>query len=131
MSRKTLGFQLSPDNETLTISTREDDRQLAYVSATASEVEKLIQTLAGFRRRMIPEVSRTLQDGQLEGELDPLWAIPTRPSSPDKVLAIRHFGMGWLSFFFPPNSASQLARALLGQSSPQSIVRPPPTGRPH
>jgi hypothetical protein len=131
MSQKTFGFQLSPDNASLTISMREDDCQLTHVSVTASEVEKLIQILAGFRRRMIPEVSRTLQDGQLEGELNPLWVIPTRPSSPDKVLAIRHFGMGWLSFFFPPNSASQLARALLGQSSSQNIVQPPSTGRPH
>jgi hypothetical protein len=126
-----LGFQLSPDNAHLTISTSESDRQLAYVIATAPEVEKLIQTLAGFRRRMIPEVPRTLQDGQFEGELDPIWAIPTHPSAPDKVLTIRHFGMGWLSFFFPPNSASQLGHALLGRSTPQNIVQPPSTDRPH
>ena len=126
-----LGFRLSPDNAHLTISTSEGDRQLAYVIATAPEVEKLIQTLAGFRRRMIPEVPRTLQDGQLEGELDPIWVIPTHPSAPDKVLTIRHFGMGWLSFFFPPNSARQLGHALLGRSTPQNIVQPPSTDRPH
>ena len=119
-----LGFRLSPDNAHLTISTSEGDRQLACVIATATEVEKLIHTLAGFRRRMIPEVPRTLQDGQFQGELDPIWAIPTHPSAPDKVLTIRHFGMGWLSFFFPPNSARQLGDALLGRSTPQILSSP-------
>ena len=131
MPQTGLGLQLSPDNMTLTISTNQDGRQLAYVIATAPDVEKLIQRLAVFRRRMIPEVSRTLQDGTLEGENDPLWAIPTHPSAPDKVLAIRHFGMGWLSFFFPPNSARQLAHTLLGRPSSPNIVQPPPSDRPH
>jgi hypothetical protein len=131
MPEMTLGFQLSPDNKTLTISTQEDTHRLAYVVATSGEVEKLIQTLAGFRQRMIPEVPRALPDGQMTGELDPLWVVPTHPTAPDKVIVIRHFGMGWLSFFFPATSARLLGHTLLGRTSPQSAVQRGTTDLPH
>jgi hypothetical protein len=98
------------------------------VTATAAEVEQLINKLAGFRQRMKPEVPRTLPDGQLSGEVDPIWAMPSHPKAPDKVLMIRHFGMGWLSFFFPASSAQKLGNALLlGQASPQMTAQPEPT----
>src|ERR1700758_2138562 len=108
-----LGFQISSDQKTLKISTYEDQRRLGYVIATAGEVEMIIQTLAERRQHMIPEVPRTLQDGPVPtGELDPIWAIRTHPKAPDKLLMIRHFGIGWLSFLLPSASAQKLANAL-------------------
>src|ERR1700742_2988089 len=107
----TLKFQMSPDNKNLTIAIHEDERRLGYVVASAGEVEKLIQTLASFRRKMAPEVPRTFKDGcHPAGEVDPIWAIRTHPAALDKVVTIRHFGIGWLSFLLPAESARLLGR---------------------
>ena len=132
MPQNNLGFQLSEDRGTLTISVLEDQRRLGYVTASAPEVEHLIRMLAEYRRHMFPEVQRTLPKGQApQGEGDPIWAVPSHPKAPDKVLMIRHFGIGWLSFFLPGASAQKLADALLGQTQPETIVQPDRTGRPN
>jgi hypothetical protein len=46
-------------------------------------------------------------------------AVLDLPVLPGKLLAIRHDGLGWLSFVFPQNEADKLALGLSGPSSLQ------------
>ena len=132
MPQYSMGLQLSPDKQLLTISINENQRQLLYVTATAAEVEQLIRQLAERRREMNPEVPKTLPEGQqITGEIDPIWALPSHPKAPDKVLMIRHFGMGWLSFLFPAASALKLANGLSGRGTEQTVFQPDESGPRH
>ena len=95
-----------------------------WVSATASEVEALIATLAGMREKMTPEVPRTVDNDKLPGgPIDPMWLGPSHPESDLKLLLIRHPGIGWLSFGLPAESAKSLSD-YLSKGPKQTSVRP-------
>jgi len=105
----------------LSVGMLKDRKQLGYVTMISNEVERLIALLAQFRAQMKPEVDRTPGVEKLStGLQDPLFAVGDLPVLPGKALAIRHDGIGWLSFYFQDQEASKLANALLDRS-----VRPP------
>jgi hypothetical protein len=84
-----------------------------FVLATAPQVEGLINHLASLRAQMQPEVSRTFDIGRLpQGEVDPIWALPSHPAAEDKFLLIRHRGIGWLSFLFRREVTQKLSDSL-------------------
>ncbi len=118
MGTMTAGVGLLNDNHSLQLDIFEDGKRKAYLLMTAVEVDNLTHALSKLRRNMKPEVVRTLPEGaKIEGEMDPIWAVPSDKKAPDKVLMLRHFGFGWLSFFLPGESAQKLGEALLsGQS---------------
>jgi hypothetical protein len=92
-------------------------------SLSAGDVEMLIRTLSEMRERMTPEVPRQLPSGPMSGPHDPIWAVPGHPKAPDKLLTIRHPGIGWLPFFLPAAEAQKLGRALLSGQTRNSDQR--------
>jgi len=87
---------------------------------TASDVDSVISELSRFRKKMKPEVPRQLAGGQFEeGVVDPIYAIPLRQGPDEKILFLRHPGLGWVTFIFPLHEAEKLGRALIsGSPSP-------------
>jgi hypothetical protein len=79
-----------------------------WVAATTTELEALIGALAKFRAQMPPEVPRTLGTVP-DGIVDPIWAQVSNPSAAERVVPIRHPGIGWLTFLFSQEVARSLA----------------------
>ena len=102
------------DRKTLSIGMLEDGKQIGHVAMTAVEAESLINLLISMRAQMIPEVdSKPAPDKLSSGRQDPLFAVADLPVLPGKAIAIRHEGIGWLSFYFRDEEAEKLANALL------------------
>jgi hypothetical protein len=94
---------------------------------SAADVERLIVELAKFRREMTPEVPRKIPDGQHEGGIaDPIFSLQLFVDQ--KFLALRHPGIGWLTFLLPEAEAQKLGRGLV-QRLPQTPGQPTPTRR--
>jgi hypothetical protein len=120
-------LRLSPDCARLTISVKENGTQTAEVVAAAAEVDYLLRALAGYRRRMLPKIGRTPPAGDIPGEVDPLWVMPKHTHPTDTALLIRHYGFGWVSFFFSEQAARRLGLALLGSLPEQAKMPVQPT----
>src|SRR5438105_3376884 len=87
------------------------------LNLSADETERLIGELAKLRRNMKPEVSRQIPDGQRDGmPEDPIWMV--QKFVEQKVLGLRHPGIGWLLFLLPDAEAKKLGHALQ-QGTPQ------------
>jgi hypothetical protein len=99
----------------------------ARVQLSTADVESLIFQLAKFRAEMSPEVVRTLPNGKHEnGIVDPIWALPSHPASPEKTFFVRHPGFGWILFFLPSKEAIAIGNGLL---LGQQTSNPPTTPR--
>jgi hypothetical protein len=119
MGAVTINPKVSADKARMRIEIREDAVLLAWVDATATDIDNLIATLAGLRSAMIPEVARQLSDGDVKAEVDPLWAIPTHAAAKDKMLFVRSSGLGWVPFLFSEHECRNLGTALLSGVSQQ------------
>lgn len=98
------------------------------VTLSSMDVDAVIGQLSKLREQMKPEVSRSLPDGNHQGPVDPIWQVS--PAVDQKILFVRHPGLGWLSFVFPPPEAKKLGNALLS-GGPQNSAPQTQTGRPH
>jgi hypothetical protein len=104
-----LAFQLS-----------DDGASLQKVSLRAADIDLLIATLAHHRATMEPEVPRTLPDlKEVRTALDPNWILHAPATTNNKLLFIRHPGLGWLMFQLPPSEAAELGHGLLSGRSQQ------------
>ncbi len=102
------------------------------VTLLTDGIEVLIVQLAQFRAQMKPEIARTLPDGEYKGGIvDPLWVLPSHPAAQEKTLFVRHPGLGWLTFLFPPQEARKLGAGLLAGQPPQTAGRQTPTDPRH
>jgi hypothetical protein len=91
-----------------------DNATLGKVTLRASDVDSLIAKLAYFRAGMTPEIPRVSSDpGNLGRVLDPLWILHAPLLAKDKLLLVRHPGLGWMMFQLPPSEAAKLGHALL------------------
>jgi hypothetical protein len=90
-----------------------------WISASATELEALISQLSKLREQMTPEVPRTLGSTIPQGFSDPVWASVSHEMAPERILPIRHPGIGWISFLFSPPEAGSLA-AYLTKGPPRS-----------
>lgn len=97
------------------------------VTLSATDINSVIGQLAKFREQMTPEIARTFPVGEHHGVVDPLWEV--KPIIDQKTLFLRHHGLGWISFLFPPQEAKKLGNALL--SEPQNFDPQIRTDRPH
>lgn len=128
MAKMTLKSILSDDRKTVTLELWDEEKPYAHIIYEAPEVALLIEQLAGHRAQMADEVVRELDPGALvRGTVDPVWVTqPTPASHPGGASVIlRHPGLGWLGFLFPPNEAKKLGDWLL-QSSQASKPDPSP-----
>jgi hypothetical protein len=104
----------------VTIQIEENDVPLAHAIFDPPELEQLIHQLAMERVKLKDEVAMELDPGtRLPTLVDPAWRVDSRNGM--KALALRHPGLGWLSFGLPSHSAQELAQLL---ASPD----PPPQG---
>lgn len=107
----------------MTIEETGGNKATARLSTT--EIEGLIAKLADLRKDMEPQIPRQLPDGPITGEADPIWAMPTHPAAADKLLAIRHHKLGWLTFLFPEKECRKLGQGLLHGLPPEIPGQPP------
>jgi hypothetical protein len=112
-----------PDQIALTIS--DEQQPLGQVVLNAEGVERLIMHLAGLRARLNPEVPRFLPaQAPAGGSPDPMSMVYDRADLSGKVLAIRHDGLGWLSFIYGAATASRLAGRLTARLPGQRLEAP-------
>ena len=103
---------------------------LADIPLDAESLDKLIGQLVMLRRNLKPEISRTPPNGQVPGEIDPIWAVLPFPLMDGKIMALRDSGSGWCLYQFPAVEAGKLAVALLAPS-PETPTPQSGSGRPH
>jgi hypothetical protein len=102
------------------------------VHLRASEIDSLIAKLAQHRATMAPEVPRSLPELEDVGMIhDPIWILHAPAETKDKLLLIRHPGLGWLTFKLPPSEAAKLGHALLPNGPQQIADRLLPNGPLH
>jgi hypothetical protein len=109
-----------PDQIAFTIC--DEQKPLGQVVLNAEAVERLIMHLAGLLARLNPEVPRFLTaQAPAGGSPDPMSMVYDRADLSGKVLAIRHDGLGWLSFLYGSATASRLAARLAARLPGQRL----------
>jgi hypothetical protein len=84
------------------------------VKLEAADIDALIAKLAHYRSTMAPEVPRQLANSNtVVGVRDPIWMLHAPPGSTDRLLIVRHPGLGWMMFQLPAAEATKLGHALL------------------
>jgi len=120
-SRLELAFELSNDNASS-----------GKVHLRASDIDSLIAKLAQHRATMAPEIPQSLPEREDVTMIhDPIWILHAPTSTKDKLLLIRHPGLGWLTFQLPPSEAAKLGHALLPNGPQQRADRLLPNGPLH
>lgn len=91
-----------------------DKASSSHVRLRASDIDALIARLAHHRATMTPEIPRMMPDlKEVATATDPIWVLHAPASTRDKLLFIRHPGLGWLMFQLPPSEAAKLGHGLL------------------
>jgi hypothetical protein len=119
MARMEFRAITSADRQSVTIELWMDGRALGHMVLDAATLEGHIRDLARHRAELADEVPEELEPrARIEGVQDPIWRLGE--SADDLALALRHPGLGWLSFQFPRNEAAALGRELVARTAPQS-----------
>jgi hypothetical protein len=102
--------------KSLTLEVSEEGKVLGQSVMSATDVEGLMNILAGFRLKMMPAVGHEIpRNHPPSGPANPIYAVVDVPVLPGKLLMIRHEGFGWLSFLLPQKEAEKMAHGLLEQ----------------
>lgn len=102
-----------------------DGAPLGKINLRAADIDLLIARLAQFRATMAPEVPRTLAEFKdIAAALNPSWILHSPAATNDKLLLIRHPGLGWLMFQLPRSEAAKLAHGLLPGGLQQDVEQP-------
>ena len=116
MSRMTLTAGLSEDKQTAVVEMREDGNPLAHMIFDAATLEDAIHKLAQARAELADEVPQSLDPGsRLSAIRFPAWRVPDTHNGPSgtMALALRHPGLGWLSFLLEEGRSREIGQALL------------------
>ncbi len=123
MKRMELRVRLNEARTEATIELCIEGKPLGQIHLPAAELEGFIHQLASHRWRMAEEVPPELDPGvRLEAVPDAAWQTPEKwkklPSggAEGKMLALRHPGLGWLTFLFSDKEAQRIAEYLAGKS---------------
>jgi hypothetical protein len=124
MSQMTLkAFAIEPDRKELAIELWEDDKPIGHITFPAADAERLIAYIAQQRAAMSDEVPRlSATDSEAGGVIDPVWNVPPYQPAHERVLRLRHPGLGWLSFVLPQHEARSIAQALLTDAAQQTAA---------
>lgn len=117
-----LDMALAPDRQTATLEMAMNETVLGHIVLDAASVEGLISSLANVRASMAEPVTPEIDPGtELRCIIDPIWRtrIPPHPSVPGPLLALRHPGLGWLSFILPDTEARALGQWLMEHARPE------------
>jgi hypothetical protein len=109
----------SADLQSVTVELWQDGKPLGHILLDPSSAEQFAHNLARQRSILPDEVPREIDPGsRLEAVIDPAWRTRVAPYGRGIALALRHPGLGWLSFLFPPAEAQALGRWLMDLSQP-------------
>jgi hypothetical protein len=98
----------------------QDGTAIGHILFDAPTVEKHIQDVAEHRAALTEQVVPDLDPGsRLKAVFDPAWRISNQKTQHGRILALRHPGIGWLSFVLPDKEAAAMAEWLL-KDLPQS-----------
>lgn len=117
MAKAELIRKLSSDKQATTLEMHVDGVPMAHMIFEAAELEGLIHDLGRGRAAMEEAVTPELDPGmRLEVIVDPVWRTMSDAEHGGSVLALRHPGLGWTSYFLPVKEARALAASLVDQS---------------
>lgn len=109
---------VSPTNREASLQLFEGDRLVAHLRLTAEDMEGLITLFASARSKMSRAVPDILAEGmQLRlVQVEPEFACAFAAETSQRVLAVRHDGLGWLGFQFSKERRAALAKVLLEEA---------------
>ncbi|WP_297300041.1 hypothetical protein [uncultured Methylovirgula sp.] len=82
------------------------------VVLSPAETESLIRDLGKNRALLVQPVASEPDENAIDPVVDPAWQTPDVRYSEGRMLLVRDPGLGWLSYIFPDNEASDLAQWL-------------------
>jgi hypothetical protein len=86
---------------------------------SVSDLDTLIDTLGQLRVAMKPpRPHEPVPSHHYPLEMNPSWRVDKNPLFDGAILVLRHAGLGWTAFAFPPPSLSKLSNALAVQVVP-------------
>jgi hypothetical protein len=127
MPRMTLKMRPEPDKQHVYLELQMDGKALGHMYLSAPDMEDHIRAAAKNRAQLSDTVAMDLDPGwRLETFANPVWR--TAVHNEGIVLALRHPGLGWLSFLLPRAEARKLGRWLLDNhaapgTDPPRIIR--------
>lgn len=102
----------APDGEHVQIQLDMNDKPLGYILFDGATAELHAIAVAKVRSELPDPVAPTLDDGsRVEAIANPAWRLDQTEIGP--ILALRHPGLGWLGFVFPPHEAKHIGEVLL------------------
>lgn len=114
MGTVTFNTMLNEDGQTVRISVMHDGESMVWADMPAENLSGLIEQLVAMRAGMAEEVPMSIAPGSFTAAIpDPRWQMPPAHPEGSRALALRHPGLGWLSFAFPLREAKSIAEAFL------------------
>ena len=105
---------LDPDGRSVGIRIKAGD---TVVKVDAAGLSALIRTLGELRMRMKPEIARERpRDPLIPAISDPKWGAAGDVMDGSSLLTIRDPRYGWITYAFPPPTATRLAGIFLSQA---------------
>lgn len=113
MPKMSLQVDLIRALDQVNLTLKKDGATLGGMGLTAADMDDLIARLARARAAMTDIVPPLLEPGaRLQATPAPAWHTKHQNDLQGILLALRHPGLGWLSFLLPPDSATGLAQAI-------------------
>lgn len=114
MPKMSLQIDLVRALDQVNLTLKKDGATIGGMGLLASDMDDLIARLARARAAMKDTVPATLEPGaRLSPIPAPAWLIKQQLQPPGALLALRHPGVGWLSFSMPTDSATALCEAII------------------
>ena len=122
MAEMTLGLRTEENKLSVYLELQADGIALGHMYLSAPILDRLIRDLARHRAELIDQVPLEIAPGtQLETVINPVWQtrqLEARDQQGNKIdeptgLALRHPGLGWLSFLLPPSESKAVGEWLL------------------
>jgi len=113
MNPVTIRLKPLPGGTTISLEIVEDDRPIGHANLEAPELDALIAALAVGRAGLAEQVPTELDDNaRLKTVHEPFCRIGVLPDGSEKLLSIRHPGLGWLAFSFDAERAKLVGEEL-------------------
>lgn len=107
-----VGIVVSAEKNAVRVSVADG---VGHLDLSAEQLDDLIFKLGEARAELSPPVAADFPEaGKIAAQINPRWCTnpSPHPSIPGVLLRLRHSGLGWLGFVFPPNEAISLGRWL-------------------